>query len=600
MRVQRLLIAALAMLTLTATAAAEENEEANGLALIAETAALGRGSEGTVVGVVAQIAPEDRDRVGERVRVVLTLVDDGDIVDRHAAVVPLENDGSVMLYREWPVGSHELRVTLTSLDGDSTGVWIGDIQVPETTEPFVAPEGAAPDAVALAISPPDRSGVRFLPPPNIGGIGALQLEVEAPESTRSVEFFHEDKTLGRRNRPPWTISVPLGDIIRRTTVRAVAVDAQGNFLGEDAVVLNSPTGQIGIQLLLAPEETIRDGKRKVTVSVTGAEDIEQVTLSVDAEMVARWVECPCVAEVDVATLAQATILSADVTDHEGNRGDMVMTLEGGIGFVGTVRVELVELPIVVLDSNDVPVVGLTLDDFNVYEDGEDVQAEGFGTTADLPLSLALAVDTSGSMVEVFPDVKRAVRGFTEALLEDEDEVVLIRFAWDAEVEVTWTDEIRKVKGRLDRFSPDGGTSLHDAVVRSLEQFRGRRGRQAVVLLTDGEDTTSRTDWKVAERFAHTMRVPIFPIGLGLGKLDFSARGVLKELAAETGGEAFFVKDVDNLPAVYDRIAELLRSQYLIWYPSPSDKPPEAFRAIEVKVDQPGLEVHTIRGYYPGK
>jgi VWFA-related protein len=122
----------------------------------------------------------------------------------------------------------------------------------------------------------------------------------------------------------------------------------------------------------------------------------------------------------------------------------------------------------------------------------------------------------------------------------------------------------------------------------------------VVLLTDGEDTTSRTDWKVAERFAHTMRVPIFPIGLGLGKLDFSARGVLKELAAETGGEAFFVKDVDNLPAVYDRIAELLRSQYLIWYPSPSDKPPEAFRAIEVKVDQPGLEVHTIRGYYPGK
>ena len=374
MRIRCLLIAALTMFTLAATAMAEDDEEAHGLALIAVTEALGRGSEGTVVGVVAQIAPEDRDRVGERVRVVLTLVDDGDIVDRHAAVVLLEDDGSVMLYREWPVGSHELQVTLTSLDGDSTGVWIGDIHVPEATEAFVAPDGAAPDAVALAISPPDRSGVRFLPPPNIGGIGALQLEVEAPETTRSVEFFHEDKTLGRRNRPPWTVSVPLGDIIRRTTVRAVAVDAQGNFLGEDAVVLNSPTGQIGIQLLLAPEETIRDGKRKVTVSVTGAEDIEQVTLSVDAEMVARWVECPCVAEVDVATLARATILSADVTDHEGNRGDMVMTLEGGIGFVGTVRVELVELPIVVLDANDVPVVGLTLDDFKVYEDGEDVQA----------------------------------------------------------------------------------------------------------------------------------------------------------------------------------------------------------------------------------
>ena len=142
--------------------------------------------------------------------------------------------------------------------------------------------------------------------------------------------------------------------------------------------------------------------------------------------------------------------------------------------------------------------------------------------------------------------------------------------------------------------------MHDAVVRSLEQFRGRRGRQAVVLLTDGEDTTSRTDWKVAERFAHTMRIPIFSIGLGVGKLDFSSRKVLKGLAEETGGEAFFPKQVDELPAVYARIAELLRSQYLLWYPSPSEKPPEAFRTINVAVNNPEAIVRTIAGYYPGK
>jgi VWFA-related protein len=97
-----------------------------------------------------------------------------------------------------------------------------------------------------------------------------------------------------------------------------------------------------------------------------------------------------------------------------------------------------------------------------------------------------------------------------------------------------------------------------------------------------------------------MRVPIFPIGLGLGKLDFGARGTLKELAKETGGEAFFVKNASELPPVYDRIAEILRSQYLLWYPSPSEKEPEEFREIKVTVDQPGLEVNTIRGYYPGK
>ncbi len=591
----------IALLTLPLAApAAEDDEKDAPLALIAETESLGSGPGGTVVGVVVRLAPEDRDRVGDRVRIVLSLVDDGEIVDRHSAVVALEGDGSVILYREWPVGTYELQISLAASSEDVSGVWFGDVTVVEMTDPFTAPEGAGADAVALELTPPDRGGVRFLPPPKVGSIGALQLEVEVPEGTRSVEFFQDDRSLLRRNRPPWTVSVPLGNIVRRTTVRAVAVDSRGTFLGEDAVVLNNPTGQIGIQILLAPESSIAGGNRKITVSVSGARELQEVTLSLDAEQVARWANCPCVTEVAVSKLALATILSADAVDTEGNRGDSVITLAGGAGFVGSVRVELVELPIVVLDSQGTPVVGLTQDDFTVFEDGREVTLEGFGTTADLPLSLALAVDTSGSMVEVFPEVRQAVRGFTEALIEDNDEVVLIRFSWDAEVEVTWTDEIRKVKGRLDRFEPEGGTSLHDAVVRSLEQFRGRRGRQAVVLLTDGEDTTSRTGWSVAERFAHTMRVPIFPIGLGLGKLDFSARGTLKELAAETGGEAFFVKDVEDLPAVYDRIADLLRSQYLVWYPSPSDKTEEEFREIEVEVRTPGLEVHTIRGYYPGK
>ncbi|PWB73034.1 MAG: hypothetical protein C3F15_10325 [Holophagae bacterium] len=586
-------------LVLPVLASAADNQD-RPLALSVEVRQLGRGADDTVVGIVVKVAPEDRSHVGDRARILVTLLDGDDIVDRHAAVVAVAADGSAMLYREWPPGTYELQVGLAAAEGASSGVWFGDIEVKEMAEPFVAPEGAPPDAVALELTPPQQGGVRFLPPPDIGGIGAIQLEVEAPEGTASVEFFQDARSLGRRNRPPWTVSVPLGAIVRRTTVRAVAADSQGRFLGEDAVVLNNPTGQIGVEILLAPEDSVRDGKRLVTVSVTGAKQIQQVTLSLDDEQIARWAECPCVVEVDAAKLATANILAADAVDAGGNRGDVVLTMAGGGGFVGSVQVELVELPIVVLDGRDLPVAGLTQADFTVLEDGQQVEIEGFGTTSDLPLSLAIAVDTSGSMVEEFDDVKKALRGFADALLEEDDSVVLIRFAWDATVEVAWTEDVRQVEGRFDRLQPEGGTSLHDAVVRSLEQFRGRRGRQAVVLLTDGEDTTSRTGWSVAERFAHTMRVPIFPIGLGLGSLDFNSRGVLKSLAAETGGEAFFPKSVDELPAVYARIAELLRSQYLLWYSSPSSKPFEEFREITVEVAKPGLKVQTIRGYYPGK
>jgi Ca-activated chloride channel family protein len=581
-------------------AAANAYTETKPLALSGHAEALGNGSDGTVMGIVFQIAPEDRKRAGDRVRAVTTLRQGDEIVDRQRGVVVLEPDGSAMLYREWDPGTYTLEINIANLNGTASGAWLGEIEVVPVDTPFEAPEGAPVDAIALDLTPPREGGVSFKPPPNLGGLGAVQLEVEAPEDTASVEFSHDGDALGRRNRAPWTVSVPLGEIIRRTEIRAVALDAKGNYLGEDAIVLNNPSGQIGVQILLAPESAITNGRRTITVATTtGKKDVHQVSLHLDAEMIARWASCPCVVEVPVAKLQGAAILSAEVVDSDGSRGDAVYTLGGGGGFVGSVRVELVELAVVVLQENGMPVTGLEIENFTVYEDEEQVEVEGFGTTADLPLSLAIAVDTSGSMIEDFPKVRRAVRGFTDELLEDGDQAVLIRFSWDAKVQVNWTDNINALVGDLDTVTPEGGTSLHDAVVRSLEQFRGRRGRQAVVLLTDGEDTTSRTDWKVAQRFAHTMRIPVFSIGLGVGKLDFSSRKILKGLATETGGEAFFPKQVEELPAVYARIAELLRSQYLLWYPSPSDKPPEEFRKIEVTVDTDDI-VNTIAGYYPGK
>lgn len=568
------------------------------VALSVDVETLGYGAEGTVVGVVVQVAPEDRGRLGDRARVVTTLTRDGDVIDRRTAVVEIEADGTAMLYKEWPPGDYRLIVELDAVDRDAGGIWLGDVTVETSEVEFTAPEGATPDALVLEVLPPSRDAVTFRPPPDSGGIGALGLEVDAPETTASVEFFQDGTPLGRRNRPPWTVSVMLGDVVRRTEIRAVASDADGAYIGEDAIVLNNPTGQIGVQILLGPPTGSRDGTRRVTVSVTGPEDIREVTLQLDDATVARWAACPCVVDLDRTALEQAVILSADAVDVKGNRGDQVLTLGAGGGFVGTVRVELVELPVVVLNELGVPVRNLERGDFTVYEDDVEVDIEGFGTTADLPLSLALAVDTSGSMAEIFPDVRAAVAGFADNLLEPGDEAALIRFSWDATVEVDWTPDARRLIGQLDRVIPEGGTSLNDAVVRSLEQFRGRRGRQALVLLTDGEDTTSRTDWRLAERFARTMRIPVFSIGLGGGR--FAGKGVLKSLAKETGGEAFFPKTVDELPAVYGRIAELLRSQYLLWYPSDSSKPFEKFREIRVEVEGDGLEVKTIRGYYPGK
>lgn len=573
------------------------------LALLVEVEGLGHGQTGTVMGVVIQIAPEDVERAGERIRVVTSLTVNKVLADRQSAVVELNADGSVMLYRDWQVGDHSLKVVVATIDGGIGGFWRGTITIPEMETAFESSDDAPVEAIALSVTAPAEEAVRFKPPPDKGGIGALQLEVEAPDGTASVEFLKDGVSMVRRNRPPWTYSISLGEIIRRTQVRAIARNRKGRYLGEDALILNNPTGRIGVEILLGPDDAIVDGARPVTVAVTGGVGrIHQVTLSLNDTMFARWPSCPCITQVPLADLQQATILAAEAVDSNGSRGDAVIALGGGGGsFSGSVRVELVELPVTVLNPQLTPVTGLGPEAFRILEDGEPVTIEGFGTTVDLPLSLALAIDTSGSMTENFERVRRAARAFTSDLMQDGDEVVVLTFAWEAKVRLPWTEKAEALDAKLDRIVPEGGTSLHDAVVRSLEQFRGRRGRQALVLLTDGEDTTSRTGWELAKRYAHTMRVPVYPIGLGLGKLDYSARKTLKRLAEETGGEAFFPKTVDDLGVVYDRIGLLLRSQYLVWYSSGSAKSDDQFRSIAVTVpDQPEVTIRTIRGYYPGK
>lgn len=573
------------------------------LAILVEFEGLGRGHTGTVMGVVIQIAPEDVERAGERIRVVTALTVGTVLADRQSAVVELDVDGSVLVYRDWPVGEHQLKVAVASVDGSSGGGWTGAVTVPEMVAQFESGDDAPVEAIALSVTPPAEGTVRFKNPPDKGGIGALQLEVDAPDGTASVEFLKDGEVEVRRNRAPWTYSIALGQVIRRTQVRAIARDKDGRYLGEDALVLNNPTGRIGVEILLGPDDSIEDGARPVTVAVTGgAGRIHQVTLSIDERMVARWPNCPCVTKIPIADLAKGTILAAEAVDSNGARGDTIVPLAGGGGsFSGSVQVELVELPVTVLNEARAPVTGLQPESFEILEDGAPVTIEGFGTTADLPLSLALAVDTSGSMTESFEAVRRAARGFAIDLMEEGDEVVVVTFSWEAKIRLPWTETSTAIESKLDRIVPEGGTSLHDAVVRSLEQFRGRRGRQALVLLTDGEDTTSRTGWELAKRFAHTMRVPIYPIGLGLGKFDYSARKALNRLAEETGGEAFFPKEVEDLGAVYDRIGLLLRSQYLIWYSSGSTKADTEFRAISVTVPgKPEMTLRTIRGYYPGK
>jgi Ca-activated chloride channel family protein len=146
----------------------------------------------------------------------------------------------------------------------------------------------------------------------------------------------------------------------------------------------------------------------------------------------------------------------------------------------------------------------------------------------------------------------------------------------------------------------GGTSLYDAIVTGLYRFRNLQGRKALIIITDGEDTTSRLSYDDMLTYARASRVPLYFIGIGFGfgPGSFGGPGKMRALAAETGGVVYLIRNTKQLPEAYKAIEQDLRSQYLLSYHTESTKKDRAYRGIEVKVDRPDAKVRTIRGFIP--
>jgi len=132
----------------------------------------------------------------------------------------------------------------------------------------------------------------------------------------------------------------------------------------------------------------------------------------------------------------------------------------------------------------------------------------------------------------------------------------------------------------------------------LFQFSGITGRRAMVVLSDGEDTTSENEFDDALSYAQRMGVTIYAIGINIPATKVSTRWQFNKLASATGGRAFFVSEKSGLDAIYDEINREMRTQYLIAYTSNSERPADELRKIKVEVDRKKVKVRTITGYYP--
>jgi len=241
---------------------------------------------------------------------------------------------------------------------------------------------------------------------------------------------------------------------------------------------------------------------------------------------------------------------------------------------------------------------LTADDLVILEDGVEQEIETFHE-ATAPVSLVLALDTSGSMKRSSPKVVEAAVSFVEAL-RPEDNLGMITFADRSRVAHGITEDRGATIETLQEYVAIGGTALYDALCDSLLMLKQRSGRRALVVLTDGRDENnpgtapgSVRAWEDVLHLLQQVDTTVFAVGLGT-KMDQQR---LELLASQSGGHAYFPEEVAQLAAQYERIIENLRHRYVVSYTSTNSKRDGGWRAVEIRARSNGVIISSRSGYF---
>jgi Ca-activated chloride channel homolog len=269
-------------------------------------------------------------------------------------------------------------------------------------------------------------------------------------------------------------------------------------------------------------------------------------------------------------------------------------------------VELVSLNVTATDGQGKYATDLNEEEFEVFEDGAKQKLTFFSKTQQ-PISLALLLDTSASMDERMGIAQEAAIGFAKQL-HKEDQASVIDFDSQVRVLSDFTNDASALEKAIRTTTPNGSTSLYNALYIALKELKKVKTkaptdirRQAIVLLSDGDDTSSLIEFDQVLDLAKRSEVVIYAIGLRQGEIarrEFKeAEFVLKQLASETGGRAFFPTDARDLAKIYQGIWDELSSQYAIAYASGNPKRDGAWRRVQVRLLRPNVTARTKLGYY---
>jgi Ca-activated chloride channel family protein len=537
------------------------------------------------VEVIGEVLREDR--MWERYRYRFDFP--GDLQDAKFPIV---------IDRQLRPSAYKSRIKVFDAVSGAEAVLETDINVPEMAAPITA-EGQTLTVIQEEMAS-SRASLKILPLGEgvLSGLQTIQT-IATGTSIKSVEFWLDGKKIATRRTPPYTLDLDFGTVPRARRIRVVALDSHGVVLTGDEIVANTGTDPFRVRIASPRVAPKLSGPTRVELDVKVPEGkvLESVELFWNETRVATLFNPPFIQTVNIPSTdgvgylrALATLKDSDLDPVE----DVVMV--NTPDYMETLDVHLVELPTTVI-QNGKPLNNLTQDAFKVLDQGKAVTLAKFEHVANLPLSIGMAVDTSGSMDDRMAVARDAGAAFFKNVLRKGDKAFLVGFDSQPHMIQKWTPDLNDLYSALAKLRPEESTALYDAVVYSLYNFLGVKGQKALVLVSDGKDTISKFTFEQTVEYAQRAAVPIYLIGVSIPRSEIDVKAKLSRLASETGGATYYIDSIADLSRIYTDIQNELRSQYVLgFYPAADVKTGGAWREVTVEVATG--KAKTIRGYYP--
>jgi Ca-activated chloride channel family protein len=411
-----------------------------------------------------------------------------------------------------------------------------------------------------------------------------------------VTFSLDGKAVLTKRKPPYSVELDLGSLPRPRKLAATGYDKAGNQVAGDELLINSAANRFQVRLT-EPQR----GKRyensllaRADVSAPDGQTVQRVEFYFNETLVATAYQPPYQQPILLPKGGDISYVRAVAYLADGNSTENVVFVNAPEN-MAEVEINYVELYTTVLDRERRPVQGLTQKDFAVAEDGVKQEISRFERVNDQPIHAAVTIDISASMEKSLDKARTAALQFLQGTIQPKDRAAVVTFNDHPNLTVKFTNDVPALATGLAGLKAERGTALYDSIIFTLYYFTGVKGQRAMLLLTDGKDEGSRFTFEDAMEYARRAGVTIYAIGLG----DDPDKRKLEKISEETGGRAFFLKNVDELAGIYSTIENELRSQYLIAYQSSNTTSGgNTFRSVDLKVNKPGMEAKTIRGYYP--